>query len=231
MGPEKTEKIVHPMPRRAVNRGEFLFLWASHFPMAEKQQSIQDRQIRFQEEWAEVQKVFTSFQEEDPVRRIQILGRLFEVLSPWIERGIRTTVLHHFLLLPTEMVLARIFAKAARRNSMPESYQGFLMWIESRILEDLADADNSLGATNGAYGEPPAVLQKRFNALPFSDRALLYLYMIEGFDVPEVVKYTGIPSKTAASALDRVWIAIGGNEEDSRIPDSWRKCFEGGVKE
>jgi hypothetical protein len=50
VGPEKTEKIVHPMPRRAVNRGEFLFLWASHFPMAEKQQSIQDRQIRFQEE-------------------------------------------------------------------------------------------------------------------------------------------------------------------------------------
>ena len=87
------------------------------------------------------------------------------------------------------------------------------------------------GRTNGANGEPPAVMQKKFNALSMSDRALLYLYMIEGFDVPAVVKYTGIPSKTAASALDRDWIAIGGYEEDSKIPDSWRKCFEGGVKE
>jgi hypothetical protein len=179
---------------------------------------------QFETEWAQARQVFHHFQTEDPARRVLVLGRLFEVLTPWLDRGIRTTVLRHFLLLPNEMVLARFFARAARRDTLHESYQAFLMWVESGILADLADSNDMLGCTNGAPGEPPAELQRKFNQLPHSDRALLYLYMIEGFDMKKVVRFTGIPSLTAASALDRIWLALG-IDELKNVPKEWKAAF------
>ena len=136
--------------------------------------------------WRQARAQFHDYQVSDPEQRVRALGRLFELLAPWLERGIRSTALRHFLLLPTEMLLGRLFAEVVHREDLPAQAATFLMWIEGTILREVADPASDLGVSNGAPGEPPAALQERFHQLPFAERAVLYLTMIEGTASPRL---------------------------------------------
>jgi len=158
-----------------------------------------------QRTWRTVLRAFRTFRTVPIERRFHHLGLLFEHLAPWIERGIRTAALRHFLLLPQEMVLARLFARAVRREELPDAPEAFLFWVESQILDALADPRDELGTVNGVAGEPGAELQRRFNALPYRDRALLYLYMVEGFSHDQVAETFALPLPEVGCALRRIW--------------------------
>lgn len=56
-------------------------------------------------DWEFTLAAFESYRELPPHRKYRALGKLFEKLCPWIERGIQATVLSHFVLLPTEQIL------------------------------------------------------------------------------------------------------------------------------
>lgn len=178
-------------------------------------------QARDRRRWNVVLRAFRTFRTVPVERRFHHLGLLFEHLAPWIERGIRVAALRHFLLLPQEMVLARLFARAVRREELPASPEAFLFWVESQILEALADPRDELGAVNGAAGEPSAALQQRFNALPYRDRALLYLYMVEGFSHDQVAETFALPLPEVGCALRRIWRQIQA-EGPLALPRGWR---------
>ncbi|MBC8327794.1 MAG: hypothetical protein H8E31_03515 [Planctomycetes bacterium] len=174
-------------------------------------------------EWLLTKRVFQAFLTLPAEERFQHLGKLFERLAPWIERGIRVAVIRHFLVLPQEMLLARIFAKAAKREALHDSHQAFGLWIESQILRDLADPVDQLGVVNGASGEPTAELQRRFNGLPMADRALLYLYLVEKRSQPQVARATGIPRPEIDATLQSAWRQLTRGLDELKLPRGWRK--------
>lgn len=177
---------------------------------------------RLEEEWEETYAAYQAFLEVPARKRFEHLGALFEHLCPWMERAIRSVTIRHFILLPTEMAVARLFAKACRRESLPQSHVIFQIWLESSILRDVANPRDELGATNGAAGEPNALLQRRFNRLPYADRALLYLYMVERCSVREVSGYTGIPQAYAVENLGRIWAKVHDGMARKDLPKGWR---------
>lgn len=172
--------------------------------------------------WLLVKSVFTTFQTAPSDKRFHHLGVLFEHLSPFIEQGIRVAMLRHFLLLPSEMVLARVFAKSARRREMHHTHQAYYIWIEAMILHDLSDPQDELGVVNGAQGEPSAELQQKFNQLPYQDRALLYLYMVEKNSLADVAEQTDIPIAEVAAALHRIWRTILSSDRKVQVPLGWK---------
>lgn len=182
---------------------------------------LDQHQQRFAAEWRELLATFRDFQVSPPAQRVQMLGVLFERCSPWIERAIRSTSMRHFLLLPTEMLVARIFARVAHREQLPDHHGAFLMWVEGSILTDLADPSDDLGVCNGAPGEPPAELQQQFNNLPYAERALFYLYMMEDYDAAALAHKTGVPQPKLSQALQQVWRQLE-KDADGNLPGHWR---------
>jgi hypothetical protein len=182
---------------------------------------LDQQQKRFVAEWRDLLATFRDYQVSPPENRVNLLGDLFEKCSPWIERGVRSTSMRHFLLLPTEMLVARLFARVAHRDDLPDHHGAFLMWIEGNILTDLADPSDDLGVCNGAPGEPPAELQQKFNNLPFSDRALFYLYMVEDFDAAALADKTGMPKPKLSQALQQVWRQLE-KESEGPLPGQWK---------
>lgn len=177
---------------------------------------------RLQEEWSVTSEAYRAFLSVPARQRFQHLGALFEKLCPWIERAIRGVTMRHFILLPTEMAVARLFAKTCRRENLPKSHVIYQIWVESSILRDVANPKDELGATNGAAGEPGARLQQRFNRLPYADRALLYLYMVERCSVREVSGYTGIPQAYAMEHLGRIWTQVQEGLGEHDLPGGWK---------
>lgn len=172
---------------------------------------------QLEREWQQAVDAFQSYRSVAPEQRFRHLGRLFEQLTPWIERGIHAAVLHHFILLPKEMAVARMFAKTVRRDALPDSHTIFLIWVESHILRDVADPSDELGATNGASGEPSGAVQKRFNRLPFDDRSLLYLFMVEGCNLEDLNSNTGLPIPAARRRLAHIAEYFAGLD----LPPGW----------
>lgn len=182
----------------------------------------EQKQRALVQEWETTLHVFRSFQTVDPPQRLHHLGLLFEHLAPWIERGIRNVALRYFLLLPTELALARLFAMAARRAELPRTHEAFLLWVEASVLHDITDPSDALGATNGAVGEPSARLQQRFNQLPFPERALLYLFMVEKNSLNAVAVQAGLSPRDAATALNRLWRKLAGDDPSVQLPLGWQ---------
>ncbi|KAA3608632.1 MAG: sigma-70 family RNA polymerase sigma factor [Planctomycetota bacterium] len=119
--------------------------------------------------------------------------------------------------------MARIFALTARRKKLPQSHETFQLWVESVILQGLTDPTDELGVVNGAQGEPSGELQQQFNNLPYQERALLYLYMVERYSLHDVSKYTGIPVRQAAQALNRIWSRISERGSKISFPLGWQR--------
>ncbi|MGB0953170.1 MAG: hypothetical protein ACPG31_08080 [Planctomycetota bacterium] len=191
----------------------------SHAPHSHIPESLEQQ---LQADWEQTYQAFQDFLQVPERLRFQHLGSLFEVLYPWIERGVRSLTVRHFILLPTEMAVARLFAKTCRRESLPKSHVIFQIWVESSLLRDVANPKDELGSTNGAAGEPSARLQHRFNRLPYADRALLYLYMVERCSVREVSGYTGIPQAYAVESLGRIWARVQEGLSERDVPRGWR---------
>ncbi len=180
------------------------------------------RHQRLIDEWAETRNTYRSWRNAIPAQRVKRLGRVFEAIEPWLARGIRTTMLRHFLVLPHEMLIARLFAKAVRRERISPSHTAFLMWVESYILEGLADPTDALGVSVSAANEPHPELQFHFNALPPVDRGLLYLYMIERYSLPEVARYVGAPTEEIGNCILDLWSKLEKKVSHVPMPRDWR---------
>jgi len=184
--------------------------------------SCEERSAALAREWRVTSRVFHAFHGLPAERRYHHLGLLFEKLIPWLERGILGVTLRHFLLLPKEAVLAGLFARAARKPRLPRSYEPFLLWVESVILADLTDPSGQMEVVSGAQGEPSPELQRRFNRIPREERALLYLYMVEGLSLSEVGEYAGFSESSALQALRKAWQRVEGPEGGVILPPGWR---------
>ncbi len=182
----------------------------------------EERAAALAREWRVTCRIFHAFHGLPAERRYHHLGLLFEKLIPWLERGILGVTLRHFLLLPKEAVLAGLFARAARKPRLPRSYEPFLLWVESVILADLTDPSGQMEVVGGAQGEPSPELQRRFNRLPREERALLYLYMVEGLSPSEVGEYAGFSESSALEALRKAWKRVEGPEGGVILPPAWR---------
>lgn len=189
-------------------------------PDRDLQDRLEARRRTQLEDWRAALAAFRSYQVSPPDARVTQLGALFERLAPWLERAIRGTALRHFLLLPTEMLLGRLFARVVHREDLPEHPSAFLMWVEGTILRDLADPNDALGLTNGAPGEPTAEVQQRFHALPYAERALLYLALLEGQGggAAAVAERAGLEPDALQARLDTIWRGLADDAEAEDTP-------------
>jgi hypothetical protein len=177
--------------------------------------------------WSEVTAQHYRFSSAHCEHRFGLLGEFFEVLVPWLERGIRGTLHKHFLVLPEELLVARLFAAAARRDQLHATDKQFLQWIESQVLASLANPADELGSIRCAYGTPDLRLQYHFNRLPKSERALLFLFMVEHFDVARLAKETTIPREQVSISLYRAWNKLIRACPHVRFPSTWKLPKEG----
>ncbi len=177
-------------------------------------------------DWAQTRAAFREFLSVEPEQRCFHLGRLFEQLAPWIERGVQTTSLRHFLVFPNETALARVFAKVTRRESLQRTYSSFLAWTESRVLRDLTDASKPLAISSGGSGEPSASLRVAFNQLPLEQRTPLFLYMVERFSAVEVAQQTGLTLAEAKDLLLDTWDSFETEALASGLPEGWQNPEE-----
>ena len=177
-------------------------------------------------DWAQTRAAFRGFLSVEPEQRCYHLGRLFEQLAPWIERGVQTTALRHFLVFPNETALARVFAKVTRRESLQRTYSSFLAWTESRVLSDLIDSSKPLAVSPGGSGEPSAPLRLAINQLPLEQRTPLFLYMVERFSAVEVAQQTGLTLAEAKNLLLRTWASFETEALAAGLPDGWQNPEE-----
>lgn len=175
-----------------------------------------------QRDWGVTLRIFNDYRELPPHRRYRALGQLFERLCPWIERGIHAVTWSHFVLIPTEQALARVFAHTTQKEALPKSYVLYLRWIESIVMRGLVKEDECFTPEKHTPGDPGARLCARFNSLALRERELLYLYLVEGCSPTEVSDNLGISYPQALEAIPKLWARIQGTEPRSMIPTTWQ---------
>lgn len=173
-------------------------------------------------DWEFTLAAFESYRELPPHKKYRALGKLFEKLCPWIERGIQATVVSQFVLVPTEQVISRLFAQTTQKEALPKSYLLFLYWVESSVMRSLVNPAERYGVVAQTIGEPSVALCEKFNQLPFFDRSLLYLYVIENCTAAEVCDNAGVAYPRLLEDLPKLWAGVSAAVPPSHVPKSWR---------
>lgn len=172
-------------------------------------------------EWEYTRAAFDAYRELPPHRKYRALGKVFEKICPWIERGIQATVLNQFVLLPTEQVVSRMFASTVQKEALPRSYLLYMYWIESSIMRSLVVPTERYVVVKQTIGEPSVALCERFNKMHLIDRAILYLFAVEGCTPTEVCDNTGVPYAKLLEDLPKLWDALTAEASPSEIPKHW----------
>ncbi|MDP6940866.1 MAG: hypothetical protein QGH51_02460 [Planctomycetota bacterium] len=171
--------------------------------------------------WEKVGIIHESFLSASGARRFQLLSQFFEEVIPWIENGIRTALLRHFLLVPIETIASRLFAQAARLKEFPKTPEAFSMWIEGKILEGMAETQNGFSL----WEENSKQIQDAFNELPVSDRTLLFLTVVENCDSWEASKRTGLSVQRVEESLSRIQDTLQNKYPALLFPKEW-ECMQ-----
>jgi hypothetical protein len=149
-------------------------------------------------------------------KKFQLLSKYFEEVIPWIEHGIRCAVLRHFLLIPTEAIAARLFAQAARLKDFPTTSEMFYMWVEGKVLEGLSRPNKEFSQQDSDSRK----IQEEFNRLPISDRALLFIIVVEGCDIWTASKRTGLSTQNIEKKLSRIQKILHSKHPEFEFPES-----------
>ncbi len=189
-------------------------------PAGEADLRILERELR--RDWAEVVEAFRHFHELPPHRRFRWTGRLFHRLCPWLERGIQSLVVHHYVLVPTERFVAHLFFRVVEWPALPDSHLPFLSWVHDQVLRGLADPSRAPRVGGALAEEPPLPLIHRFNALPRHERAVLYLSVIEGCSDAVVASQLGMTPAGVRALLPGLWARLGVDALRLRVPHGWR---------
>jgi hypothetical protein len=172
-------------------------------------------------DWEFTLTAFESYRELPPHKKYRALGKLFEKLCPWIERGIQAAVVSQFVLVPTEQMISRLFARTTQKESLPKSYLLYLYWVESSVMRSIVSADERFTVVAQTVGEPSVAFCERFNQLTFIDRAMLYLYVVESCSVAEVCDHTGIAYPKLLEDVPKLWSKVTSCLTTAQIPSSW----------
>ena len=147
-----------------------------------------------EEAWRQTRQVFRSFQGAPAARRMEGLAALYDHLFPWVERGVTAAVARHFLLLPREITVARVLARAVRRRELPAHPSVFLLWVEAEVLAGVSEESGAPGtAVSCAEGDPSPRLRAWFHGLPARDRALAWMLLVEGRQPAAAAALLGLP--------------------------------------
>ncbi len=185
-------------------------------------QRLQRLTLELQRDWEITLRAFLEYRDLPPHKKYRALGKLFERICLWIERGAQSTVLNQFVLLPTEQVLSRMFARTTQKEALPNSFLLYLYWIESSIMRGLATPNERFIVVKQTPGEPSVVLCEKFNQMNFLDRSVLYLYVVEKCTPTEVSDNTGIPFPQVIESLPALWEHVAADEPKSQIPAGWQ---------
>lgn len=181
-------------------------------------------------DWEFTLSAFESYRELPPHKKYRALGKVFEKVCPWIERGIQSAVVNQFVLVPTEQVISRLFALTTQKETLPKSYLLYLYWVESSVMRSLMNPAEKYGVVPQTIGEPSVAMCERFNQLNYLDRAMLYLYVVENCSVAEVCDNTGIAYPKLLEDIPSLWRQLVEGAPIGRIPESWKipRVDEGG---
>lgn len=180
------------------------------------------------DEWEQAHAWLNAFEHAGPDAQPQHLGVLREQLTPWLDRAIHVVELRFFVLAPREAVRARLFAHLAAGLSTPATWDGVQVWLERAVLDALGEPEPAACSAAGGAGVP-AGLQRRFNGLPFQERALLYLYSVAGAGLGEVAEEFGLAPPEAAAQLDRLWRRVVVPAGAAAVPPGWQAPPVGGA--
>lgn len=173
------------------------------------------------EAWQAARSAFVAFWTLPAAERLAGVGRLLEQLAPWIERAIRDVSRRYFLLVPHRELIPRLFVQILQRDALPDTPEAFLLWGEAAVLSSLGEAGTARPAACASAGGAPAPAWRRFNALPFRQRALLYLYLVEKKGLADVAEEAGVTVAATAAALARAWCELTGPDAAHSLPEGW----------
>lgn len=173
-------------------------------------------------DWEFTLSAFESYRELPPHKKYRALGKVFEKVCPWIERGIQAAVVNQFVLVPTEQVISRLFALTTQKEALPRSYLLYLYWVESSVMRSLVNPAEKYGVVPQTIGEPSVAMCERFNQLNYLDRAMLYLYVVENCSVAEVCDNTGIAYAKLLEDLPKLWLRVLAEDAPNRVPQAWQ---------
>ena len=162
--------------------------------------------------WSELCAHFLSAQEQKPSERLIFFGELFEQLQPWLEESIDDVRSGNYLLLPTESLVSYLFILLLSRDQLPPANCVFNLWIESLTLSRSNNIIKYGAELQGCPGEAPLEIQQRFNKLTKRQRAIFYLYIIEGSQLIEVSRAIGIAPREIYCKIPSLLEAVGVDE-------------------
>jgi hypothetical protein len=183
---------------------------------------VQRLALELDRDWGVTVRLFDQYRDLAPHRRFRALGELFERLCPWIERGLHSVAWNNFVLIPTEQAVSRAFAHTTQKESLPRSYVLYIHWIESMAMRGLARREEAFVPERDTPGDPGARICARFNSLPYNERQLLYLYVVEGCSATEVADNTGMPYPYILETVPRLWDRVAHGEPRTKIPVKWQ---------
>ena len=154
-------------------------------------------------------------------RALDFFGELFEHLQPWLEESIDDVRSGNYLLLPTESLVSYLFILLLSRDQLPPANCVFNLWIESLTLSRSNNIIKYGAELQGCPGEAPLEIQQRFNKLTKRQRAIFYLYIIEGSQLIEVSRAIGIAPREIYCKIPSLLEAVGVDENIA--PYGWRR--------
>lgn len=178
--------------------------------------------LELERDWDFTLRAFEAYRELPPHKRYRALPKLFEKICPWIERGIQASVLNHFILVQTETVVASLYGQVSQREALPRSHILFQHWVESYVGRVAAKGVEACSVTPSTPGEPSAAFCDRFNRMPYQQRMMLYMYMVERCTITEICECTGTPYPEVLRAVPRLWHALKSPDKKSETPSTWK---------
>lgn len=157
--------------------------------------------------WEAARAAFHRHAELAPAERSRHVGRLLEVLAPWIQEAVRAVERRYFLLVPEQSALRRLFWPLVEQDALHDTPASFHLWVESRVLRELGAF---ITALPGSGEEAAASLAQRFNVLSFRERALLWWWLVEGQDPAAVAAGAGLEPTEAEARLRDLWRRVSG---------------------
>lgn len=174
-------------------------------------------------QWAEARQAFQAFRALAPEQRPRHTGLLLQHLSAWLLEGIRQFARRYYLLVPTAAALARLFAHSTQLERFPASAEDFLLWTESHLLCHLDDLVREQMQAPDRPSEPPGAFLQSFNRLPFQERALLYLFLVEGESVQALAQRLQMSPLAATAAIARLWSKTAASVPHLELPARWQR--------
>lgn len=194
-------------------------------PMDRNRLSTSGHSQRLEEEWRVAIAIFNAYQKAKPQVKIHYLGLLFEHISPFIRRALRSVEERSFFILSPNWYVPELMEKLSSNIRIAQSPEAFELWVEKVIQEYLLGLAQF--ETRDGPGEDEETLalfafQNRFNRMGYEQRFVVYQYCAQGQSLESMAGLLEESCDELKTRLHIAWMILTRAGQRVRIPTDWR---------